>query len=233
MNRNTANLFAALPPMDKLLRTEPLEQLSASYGWIATRNAARTAFEEARARILAREWREDHTFEFLQERCRSLLETEFQPALKPVLNLTGTVLHTNLGRAPLPKVAQHALALAAGACNVEYDLAHGKRGQREAYIEKLLVELTGAEAATVVNNNAAAVMLALNTLAAGRETIVSRGELVEIGGSFRIPDIMASSGSRLREVGTTNRTHEKDYRDAIGPKTALLMRVHTSNYEIR
>lgn len=156
-----------------------------------------------------------------------------RPRLVPVINATGVVIHTNLGRSVLCEEAQQAVALAAGGyCNLEMDLATGQRGSRHSLVEDLLCRLTGAEAALVVNNNAAAVLLLLDTFCQGGEVIVSRGELVEIGGSFRIPDIMAKSGATLREVGTTNRTHLRDYENAIGETSRALLRVHTSNYRI-
>jgi L-seryl-tRNA(Ser) seleniumtransferase len=161
------------------------------------------------------------------------IQKRLRPNLRTVINATGVILHTNLGRAPLSTAAQESLsAFSANYTNLEYEILTGQRWHRDKLIESLLQEVLGCDAATVVNNNAAAVFLILNTLAAGKEVVVSRGELVEIGGSFRIPDILARSGAILREVGTTNKTRMQDYKDAIGPDTALLLRVHPSNYRM-
>jgi L-seryl-tRNA(Ser) seleniumtransferase len=215
-----------MPSVDRLLQRSQV--LVEQHGRPAVTDAIRAVLGQLRAA------REVHDEVRILAHVARRLEEDARPTLRRVFNLTGTVLHTNLGRAPLPEEAVEAMAEAAREpVNLEYDLHAGRRGERDAHVEGLLCRLTGAEAATVVNNNAAAVLLALNTLAARREVPVSRGELIEIGGAFRLPDVMARSGCRLREVGTTNRTHLADYAQALGAKTGAVLKVHTSNYTIQ
>jgi len=229
------DLLRELPSVDRLLHHARSESLLARFNRGYVTEECRTILEELRSEI--RQGRPIATKELEEESILARLEQRIdsarEPKLRQVVNATGTVLHTNLGRALLPEPAVEALCrVASHAVNLEYDLAQGERGKREEMIETLLVDLTGAEAATVVNNNAAAVLLGLNTLASGKEVVVSRGELIEIGGAFRIPEIMVKSGAVLKEVGTTNRTHPEDYERAIGDETALLLKVHASNYRI-
>jgi L-seryl-tRNA(Ser) seleniumtransferase len=225
--------LAALPSVERLLRCRAAESLIGEFGRSAVTASIRRVLSDLRATLSANGESGGISESSIMERVASQLQRDSLPSFRPVFNLTGTVLHTNLGRAALPEEAIVAVAMAArGAINLEYDLTAGRRGDRDDHLESQLCVLTGAEAATVVNNNAAAVLLVLNTLAFRKEVPVSRGELIEIGGSFRMPDIMARSGCRLREVGTTNRTHLSDYESAIAPKTGLVMKVHTSNYSI-
>jgi len=222
-----------LPGVDRLLDSPPGKGWLAAHPRWAVTKAVRLALEEARRDLLAGSLAEAPDADALNLRVEEYIRRLVGPRLAPVINATGVVLHTNLGRAPLAPEALEALCrAAAGYSNLEYDLETRRRGSRHDHLRELLVELSGAEDALVVNNNAGAVLLALDTLAAGREAVVSRGELVEIGESFRIPDIMAKGGVALREVGATNRTRIADYRAALGEHTALLLKVHTSNYRI-
>jgi L-seryl-tRNA(Ser) seleniumtransferase len=246
-NNATASAGAIhLPAVHLVLSDAGCQPLIAEYGRTQTLEAARALLAELRALLLAARNGQpgstktadttgttDTGIPALLAMLAARLAEANRSQLRPVFNLTGTVLHTNLGRALLPDSAVQAVAEALRwPMNLEWDIDTGKRGDRDNLVEELLLELTGAEAATIVNNNAAAVLLMLNTLAQGREVIVSRGELVEIGGAFRIPDIMTRAGAVLREVGSTNRTHLKDYAEAAGPQTALMMKVHCSNYAI-
>ena len=221
-----------IPKMDKVLGWPAVTALAASTSRNELREAVRTVLEQVRQQISAGS-QPDLTPLRITELIAQQVDRAQKPSLRRVINGSGIVIHTNLGRSPLPKTAESALLETAwGYSNLEFDLQTGERGERYEHVEQLLCELTGAEAALVVNNNAAAVLLALSGLACGREVIVSRGELVEIGGSFRIPDVMRQSGASLVEVGTTNRTHPKDYRAAISDQTALLLKVHTSNFAV-
>lgn len=229
------NALRELPSIDRLLNRPEGRALLANFRREYVAAKCRAILDDLRTTILRGDALavEELDESRILDRLTREVEADRQPSLARVVNATGTILHTNLGRAPLPNAAIEALCVAARyPVNLEYDIARGERGRREHAIEQLLLELTGAEAATVVNNNAAAVLLALNTLASGKEVIVSRGELIEIGGAFRIPEIMAKSQARLREVGTTNRTHLSDFEQAIGEHTGLLLKVHTSNYKI-
>lgn len=226
----------AIPAVDAILSLPSVAMLLTEHPRALVVEAAREVTATARRLILAAGPEgelPDLDPEALAAQVVERVSELTRPHLRPVINATGVVLHTNLGRAPLAEAACTAVGhVARGYCNLEYDLAAGERGSRHAHCERLLKELTGAEAALVVNNNAAAVLLALAALAAGREVVVARGQLVEIGGSFRVPEIMEASGCRLREVGTTNKVYVRDYEAAIGPETALLLKVHTSNYRI-
>jgi L-seryl-tRNA(Ser) seleniumtransferase len=218
----------ALPAVSTVLARPAVREAAAALGLPTVTRAVRDVVEAVRQTVRAG-GRGEVTDEGVCARARGLA----RGSLRPVLNATGVIVHTNLGRAPLAPAAIAAIAeLGAGYATLEYDLEEGGRGERHGHARELLVELTGAEDAAVVNNNAAAVLLMLAALAARREVVVSRGELVEIGGGFRIPDVLAQSGARLVEVGTTNRTHLRDYERAIGPETALLLKVHRSNFAV-
>ena len=232
---DSTNRLRELPSVDRLLGHEGSVSLLARYRREYLIEQCRGILDDLRHAIRQGSPVEpsELTDDAIVRRVEARLDAQRGSGLVRVVNATGTILHTNLGRATLPAAAIDAVSRAAAyPVTLEYDLAQGERGKREQAIEQILLALTGAEAATVVNNNAAAVLLALNTLADGKEVIVSRGELIEIGGAFRIPEIMTKSGARLVEVGTTNRTHPGDYEQAINEKTALLLKVHTSNYRV-
>ena len=228
------NIFRNLPSVNQLLENPRLKELVDNVNHRVVVDGVRTFLDDLRVQVSAAA--EDvsiPTPQELADRIADWLETEEQPALRPVINATGVILHTGLGRAPLAPAAANAVsAIAAGYASVEVDLRDGQRGQRIRAVERLLCELTGAEAAAVVNNNAAATMLVLSAIAKNKEVIVSRGQLIEIGGSYRLPDVMECSGAKLKEVGTTNKTHPSDYSNAINEETGALLRVHPSNFEV-
>jgi len=220
-----------LPSIDELLQSAAGQRLISSYSRPRTLHAVRTAIAEARADI--RNGAVCPSPHDLLAAANHMLELEQQPNLRPVINATGVIINTNLGRSPLSlKALQAVQQVAGGYSNLEYDLDAGERGSRHSHVTDLLRELTGAEDALVTNNNAAAVLLALSALAMGREVVISRGQLVEIGGGFRVPDVMRQSGCQLVEVGTTNRTRLSDYKAALSERTALLLAVHPSNFSI-
>ena len=227
--------FRVIPSIDALLQRAGVGALETRFGAEATRNALRHASAQVREDIGSGRGpaNTDAAAELIEQTAAAHLAAQARGSLRPVINATGVVLHTNLGRAPIAAAALARLTdVARGYSNLEYDLARGERGSRHAHAEALLTQITGAESAIVVNNNAAATLLILAGLAEGREVIISRGELVEIGGGFRVPDVLRQSGARLREVGTTNRTRVSDYVAAIGPATAMILRVHPSNFRI-
>ena len=231
MSRGASRL-AAIPSVDEVLKTAPVAAAVERFGRPSVVVAVRESLADARKALRDGRTSAPPLSEIGSESV-ARVEAAARPNVRAVYNLTGTVLHTNLGRAVLAEAAVDAAVVAMReALALEFDLAEGKRGERDTLIRGLLCELTGAEDATVVNNNAAAVLLVLNTFAKGKEAVVPRGELIEIGGAFRMPEIMSRAGAKLVEIGTTNRTHEKDYAGAIGPKTGLVLKVHTSNYRI-
>ena len=225
---SSSNPLRELPSVDELVNRKELEALVGAHGRPLVVSAARAALERAREDVAA-----GFPMGDLVARTTVELEVRLRPSLRPVLNATGVIVHTNLGRAPLAAAAlERVHAVAAGYSNLEYDVAAGSRGSRQDHVAAVLRELTGAAAALVVNNNAAAVLLALAALAEGHEVVVSRGELIEIGDGFRIPDVLVRSGATLVEVGTTNRTRLADYERAITDRTAALLRVHQSNFRM-
>lgn len=227
-----------IPKVDEILSRPEIIDLLKEHPRQVVVEAIRKGLGRLREEILHKEelppsGEPSFSFEHLYSLFRKEIKLQVQPRLRRVINATGVVIHTNLGRSPLhPSAIEHLIDVSKHYSNLEYDIELGERGSRYTHVEEILCRLSGAESALVVNNNAGAVLLVINTLAEGKEVIVSRGELVEIGGAFRIPDVMKRSGALLREVGTTNRTHLTDYQKAINPQTALLLKVHTSNFRV-
>jgi len=236
VDRDLKKLLQGIPAVDAVLGLEGVGALEDRFGRRLLLEEIRNFLSAIRSMVVAGELEADSLARLsaaAAEEVGARLERRMGFSLRRLINATGVVVHTNLGRSPLaPETAARVAELASAYSNLEYDIGKGQRGSRNDHFCRMLAELTGAEAGTVVNNNAGAVLLALNSLSEGKETVVSRGELVEIGGSFRIPDVCSKSGARLREVGTTNRTHLHDYQRAVGPETGLLLKVHGSNYRI-
>ncbi len=232
--KKSESLFSLIPSVDRLLSNPDIQCLLNLYSPSIVKQIITSTLDNVRSLIRNDKLiSEDLSPDLLVGKIRLAVENRLSPKLLKLINATGVVVHTNLGRSPLSReVAQKIFEAAISYSNLEYDLGKGGRGQRNAHLRALMEELTGAEAVLAVNNNAAAVLLALGSIAKGREVIVSRGELIEIGGSFRIPEVMSQSGAVLREVGATNRTHPRDYVEAINENTALILKVHTSNYRI-
>ncbi|MRR12646.1 L-seryl-tRNA(Sec) selenium transferase, partial [bacterium] len=229
---DTNALLRKLPKVDELLKREDVAALVSGHGRELVLEALRDTLEALREAVRAGEADEVSAEGVVAEAAETLAALA-RPSLRRVINATGIVVHTNLGRSPLPHAAMQAVAdVARGYSTLEYDIETGERGSRHVHVEELICRLTGAEAAMAVNNNASAVLLGIAALARRKEAIVSRGQLVEIGGSFRIPDIMRESGAKMVEVGTTNKTHLRDYEQAITPKTGLILKVHSSNYRV-
>jgi len=233
-------LLRKLPAVDEVLKEQRTQQWLEKHPRVLVLEAVRRALDERRTAILqaadkdaGQKAEQSLSLPEILDHAEAILGELSEPSLRPLINATGVVVHTNLGRSILSdKAIQRIVEVSRSYSNLEYDIRAGERGKRYTHVEDILIRLTGVEAATAVNNNAAAVLLCLNTLARGKEVIVSRGELVEIGGSFRVPEVMERSGAKLREVGATNKTHLKDYEKAINENTGLLLKVHTSNYKI-
>jgi L-seryl-tRNA(Ser) seleniumtransferase len=231
--KEKGEMFRKIPSVDRLLNSPELTKISSKYPRNLILRAINQVLGEVREEIQKNESPDDLKIGQVPKKIVDRLQMLNRPSLKPVINATGVIVHTNLGRSILAdRVIKRFRPLSEGYSNLEYDLENGKRGSRYSHVEGILKEITSAEAAMVVNNNAAAVLISLDTLARGREVIVSRGQLVEIGGSFRVPDVMGKSGAKMVEVGTTNKTHIWDYEEKIGPDTALLLKVHQSNFQI-
>lgn len=227
------DILRQLPAVDEVLRESAVVEWLKSYPRAVVVEAVRTAIDQKRKYLIENPGAESASLPDIVNTAHTILQGLLEPSLRPVINATGVVVHTNLGRSLLSEEAiRRVIEVNRSYSNLEYDISKGERGKRHVHVENIIKRLTQSEAALAVNNNAAAVLLCLNTLAQGKEVVVSRGELVEIGGSFRVPEVMERSGAKLREVGTTNKTHLRDYEKAINENTGLLLKVHTSNYKI-